>query len=442
MARIPTLNPSEAEAQIGARGATPITVANRNLAKKWLVAQGFPSAFIGTLTLRELNNAYNDVNDHGIQAIRDKLNDAGETFAGDDEAQEAMQTASDGMAAWEAAAAHADNEAKAKAAQAAHDANTKAIADKAKEVSQAAGDTSDAAQRALKALQDLIAGANQTAPLDENRVRVIAREEIALADNGMRTTRFEVHAGGEHKGTSEGYHHPMFEKLARMVKARDCYGRYVNIFISGEASSGKTYATMQLSRLMGAPYNMNGAIGMAHEMLGFIDGNGTYHDTPFRRAYEFGGVYTFDEVDRSDPGALLTVNPALAGDICEFPDKQVKRHADCIIIATGNTWGTGADATYSGATKLDAAFLSRFPVRLTWNIDLKFERQIVANDAWCDMVQAARAKANAAGLKVMIDTRVAIAGSALINGGMTTKEAADFTFLANLKPEQRKMILA
>jgi len=40
----------------------------------------------------------------------------------------------------------------------------------------------------------------------------------------------------------------------------------------------------------------------------------------------------------------------------------------------------GASADYCGATKLDAAFLSRFPARLSWNIDKSFEVSIAGNE--------------------------------------------------------------
>jgi cobaltochelatase CobS len=175
-------------------------------------------------------------------------------------------------------------------------------------------------------------------------------------------------------------------------------------------------------------------------LLGFIDAAGNYHRTPFRDAYEHGGVYTFDEVDRSDPVALLAVNPHLANGVATFPDGQIKRHKDCLIICTANTWGNGANADYCGATKLDAAFLSRFPARLSWNIDKAFETSIAGNEAWG--VQAARERALVAGLKVMIDVRTTLAGAALIAAGMSEKEAAEATYLANVMPGQRSMIEA
>ena len=49
-------------------------------------------------------------------------------------------------------------------------------------------------------------------------------------------------------------------------------------------------------------------------------------------------------------------------------------------------------------------------------------------------------EARAAGLKVLIDTRAAQAGQALIGAGYTRAEAAAMTYLANLKPEQRMQL--
>lgn len=234
--------------------------------------------------------------------------------------------------------------------------------------------------------------------------------------------------------------HCQFEKLLRAAATKLPSGYAPGIFLQGEASSGKTTGSSQVADALGLKWYFNGAISMSHEMLGFVDGHGTYHTTAFREAYEKGGVYTFDEVDRSDPVALLAVNPHLAGTVATFPDKQVKRHKDCVIICTANTWGLGADANYSGATKLDAAFLSRFPVRINWDIDEKLEDQIVGNEAWLVRVRQARATARLVGLKVMIDTRVAQAGAALIKSGFTIDEAAEMTYLANLKPAQRQQL--
>ena len=256
-----------------------------------------------------------------------------------------------------------------------------------------------------------------------------------------REVKIIVASDAKDKGkVLKGPLHKQFVHLLKAANIRLPQGYAPGIFLQGEASSGKTTGGRQLAEALGLKWYFNGAISFPHEMLGFIDGAGKYHRTPFRDAYEFGGVYTFDEVDRSDPVALLAVNPHLANGVATFPDGQIKRHKNCIIICTANTWGLGGDGQYSGATKLDAAFLSRFPIKLNWDIDADLEDAIVSNKEWMARVRNARAKARVHGLKVMIDTRTAQAGSELIAAGYTMDEAANFTYMANLKPEQRIQI--
>jgi hypothetical protein len=300
-------------------------------------------------------------------------------------------------------------------------------------------DTDAIVQKVLEAVEE----AGGMKPSDITALEGVITEKVltAVEKRKPRLVEIKVEAEGKVRKVA-GSAHKMFEHLLRAVSKRAPNGYVHGIFLAGEASSGKTTGAKMLAEALGLKWHFNGAISFPHEMLGFIDGAGKYHRTPFREAYEHGGVYTFDEVDRSDPVALLAVNPHLANGIATFPDKQVKRHKDCIIICTANTWGLGADANYSGATKLDAAFLSRFPVKLPWDIDPLLEEKIVSNHEWLDRVRTARGNARSAGLKVMIDTRAAMAGQSLLEAGYSMDEAAAFTYLANLKPEQRKQVEA
>ena len=257
--------------------------------------------------------------------------------------------------------------------------------------------------------------------------------------SGGAITRIELKRGEEIK-TLSGHHHPQFPRLLRVLASRQSDARAPSVWISGPAGSGKTHAAKSAAKALGVPFHYNGALSMPHELLGFIDAGGTYHRTPFREAYEHGGLYLFDEVDGSDNSALLALNAALANGAATFPDGQIARHADCYIVATANTWGLGATADYVGRSKIDAAFLSRFPVRMAWDYDEPLEQQISGDKAFAKRVQAARAKARTAGLKVLIDPRATIAGAALIAQGFTSDEAAELTYLANLTADQRRMI--
>ena len=288
-------------------------------------------------------------------------------------------------------------------------------------------------------LATLLAGiAGQS--LNAESIGKIVDERINAALSAVPAVRYEVKGYNGEVRNLDGHKHPRFATLLKAATSRMANGYAPNIWIAGPAGSGKTHAAHMIAEALGASFHLNGAISMPHELLGFIDAGGTYHGTPFRDAYENGGVYMFDEVDGSDNAALLALNAALANGHCAFPDKSVTRHKDCLILASANTWGLGATADYVGRTKIDSAFLSRFPVRLDWQYDTALEIAISGNASFARRVIAARERARTAGLKVLIDPRASQAGAALIANGMTETEAADFTYLANLSAEQRKIV--
>jgi hypothetical protein len=276
--------------------------------------------------------------------------------------------------------------------------------------------------------------------IDEAKLEALVNAKIAKALEGIPTVRIEIKAPDREATELDGHHHPMFPRLLKAAASRMANGLPPSIWIAGPAGSGKTHGAHMVAKALNLPWHYNGALSMPHELLGFIDAGGTYHRTPFREAYEHGGVYLFDEVDASDNSALLALNAALANGTATFPDRQITRHPDCIVIATANTWGLGATADYVGRSKIDAAFLSRFPVRIHWDYDSALEVAISGNEAFARRVIAARERARTHGIKVIIDPRASQAGSALIAAGFQPDEAADMTYLANLTPEHRKLV--
>lgn len=263
---------------------------------------------------------------------------------------------------------------------------------------------------------------------------------IEKALSNVSTVKIEMTSNGVKMGEAAGHHHPMFATLCRVLSSRQADGFAPNVWIAGPAGSGKTHSVKAFAKAAGLPFYYNGALRDAFELIGYKDAHGVYHTTPFREAYEKGGVYLFDEVDGSDNAALLALNGALANGIASFPDKLVERHPDCRIIATGNTWGLGATADYVGRGKIDAAFLDRFGVRLSWCYDVALETAISGNADFARRVQSARERASAAGLKVLITPRSSIAGAALIAAGFTHDEAMAMTYAANLSNDQKKII--
>jgi hypothetical protein len=274
-------------------------------------------------------------------------------------------------------------------------------------------------QPALDALGARIAALESAAP----RLLVIDTEGCALGDE-LPETR-----------------HPMLETLIRCLGARDAAGRRLNVWISGPTGSGKTHGAKQAASALGLAWGFHGAMSMAHELVGFVDAGGKYHETVFVNRFRQGGLCLLDELDSWSAEATLCLNAALANGEISLPTGEiVSRHADFACVGAGNTWGAGATAEFVGRNRLDAAFLSRFAAKLAWGYDEKLESAICGNADWAAQVQRARKKAATQGLKIIIDPRVSMAGAAMIAAGFTAQEAASLTYLAGLTDAQVSML--
>lgn len=237
-----------------------------------------------------------------------------------------------------------------------------------------------------------------------------------------------------------GLTHKTFPRLLRTMQSLELEQR--NIWLAGPAGSGKTTAAKQLSQALFAGcqcprctdpailaatghaphYYFCGAIANEYKLSGFYSANGIYMDTQFYHAWKYGGVFLFDEVDRSMQAALLAFNAALANGYCDFPEGRIMRHPDCYIIAAGNTWGMGGNAQYSGAANIDKAFLSRFPNKIAWDYDEELEHTISNNPAWVNAVQQVRARVFERGEQYVIDPRQSMAGSQMLRKGLLTPQ--------------------
>ena len=271
-------------------------------------------------------------------------------------------------------------------------------------------------------------------------VAQIVDERITKALEAIPTVKIEARGFDGESRFSEGHQHPRFKTLVKACASRMANGYAPNIWVTGPAGSGKTHGMESAAALLGLSFHLHGVTGMAHELLGWKDAGGTYHATPFRMAFEHGGLCGLDEIDGWENGALLALNSALSNGVCTFPDATIKRHPDCIVIGCANTWGHGATSDYVGRGKIDSAFLSRMAVRINWDYDAALETAISGNESFARRVIAARERARAAGLKVLITPRDSQAGAALIAAGMSPDEAAALTYLAPLSDEQRKLV--
>jgi hypothetical protein len=288
----------------------------------------------------------------------------------------------------------------------------------------------------LALLREMLLGS----ALSPERIGAIVDERVAHAMRGVPTVRIEAVGPDKTPRMVEGHQHPAFKRLMLSCVARKANKDPLNVWISGPAGSGKTFSCKMVAKALGLNFYLHSAVTATFEVMGWKDAGGAYHRTQFREAYEHGGVIVLDEVDSYDPNATMALNSPLENGFCVFPDKAVERHPDCIIIATANTWGLGANSDYVGRNKLDGAFRDRFGARIQWDYDVALELAISGNEAWTRRVQGARERARAAGLKVLITPRASQSGAALIAAGASPDEAAEMTYLADLTKEQRRMV--
>jgi cobaltochelatase CobS len=286
----------------------------------------------------------------------------------------------------------------------------------------------DALMAALTAQQ------GDSAALDDLAARVDALESAAPR---LLVVNDEGAAWGAELPASR---HPMLETLILTVSARDLSGHRINAWLAGPAGSGKTTAARMAANALGLTFGPMGAFSQAHELFGFVDANGTFHETPFTRAYRAGGLVLLDEIDSSDAAVTLLLNGPLDNGLLTLPTGEVvERHENFVCIGAANTYGNGATASYIGRNPLDGAFLDRFAF-LDWTYDEALETALAGNADWSGRVQSARRRAAKAGLKVLITPRASIRGAALLRQGLAPAVVAKMTYLRGLTDAQIQQI--
>jgi cobaltochelatase CobS len=244
------------------------------------------------------------------------------------------------------------------------------------------------------ALDDLAADLNTYKHEQSKNVRNL---HIQIAD------RPKVNAGKVHKS---------FEDLLITTQCRQ------HAFLTGAAGSFKTSSAEKVAEVLGLKCSAISVCAQttASALLGYMSATGSYVETEFRKRYEQGGVFILDEIDNGNANVLAVLNSALANSYCAFPDGMVKRHEDFILVATANTYGTGANAQYVGRNALDAATLDRFNM-IEWSYDEELEYSICPTE-WCKHVQAIRKSVNNLGIKAVISPRATFNGQKLLDAGM------------------------
>jgi cobaltochelatase CobS len=267
--------------------------------------------------------------------------------------------------------------------------------------------------------------------LDEERVRQIAREEAGSAPKKVAVTITGII-------TKELEGAPRHEIFADVLAA---LGTGEHVYLVGPAGSGKTTLAEQCAEALGLPFMFTGALDTAYALSGFIDAQGRIVSTAFRRAFEHGGLFLFDELDGSFSNPCLWFNAALSNGYAPFPDGMVRRHENFRCIAAANTWGSGADREYVGRFQLDASSLDRF-TQIEMNYDENLERLVAGDTPWTRYVQKVRRAVADLKVRKVISPRASVRGNRLLAAGIPQHKVEAFALFGGLDRDTEAKIRA
>lgn len=221
--------------------------------------------------------------------------------------------------------------------------------------------------------------------------------------------------------------HPQFDALRRLVAIRK------NVYLIGPAGSGKTTGVKQCADYFKLPFAAPsiGRETTKSELFGFMHAHGLLVRTMLREAWEHGGIILLDEFDYASAASGTCLNTLTSQPFAGFPDGTIARHPDFCLVATANTYGTGATQSYIGANVLNAATLDRF-VFLPWGYDEAMERAISGNDDWAVHVQKARQATQTEKINFVISPRATIDGADCLAAGFTLDETEKMVLFKGL----------
>lgn len=171
------------------------------------------------------------------------------------------------------------------------------------------------------------------------------------------------------------------EQLKRLIEAG-----MRNIWMVGPAGCGKSTMARMTAKELNLPYLcISCGIGTsATEFLGYK--YPTRESTKFAEYYAKPSIILIDEMTALDPAVGQVLNAALANDEIETTTGLVSRNPECIIIATSNTFGSGASRQYVANNQLDASTIDRFIggiIEVDYSADYESQYDVdVVNYVW------------------------------------------------------------
>jgi len=251
-------------------------------------------------------------------------------------------------------------------------------------------------------LQRLVQQTNPS--VDEDRVREIVAEILPtmVLPRPVEVIHFDK------SSINVGRQHPLFDDILDAVSIRE------PVMLVGPVGAGKTHTAEAIAKALKLPFFPQSVTCQTTEskLLGYFDANGNYVPSLFRLAFEHGGIYLLDEVDKGNANVLAVLNSAASNGYVAFPDKVILAHADFSFLASGNTWGLGRNSTFVGSLQLDGSTIDRF-TQIEFAYDEALESDLCAQYAkpeWVQFVQKVRKVVDTLAIRHCVSPRASIKG--------------------------------
>lgn len=206
--------------------------------------------------------------------------------------------------------------------------------------------------------------------------------------------------------------------------------RLVPLFV-GPAGTGKTTIARQIAALTGKTCSVTACHEQADESLflgravpNIATGIETLRRSAMDASLTTGNLACIDEIDALPSGTAVCLNALIESQSYGVADgSQSVISPDAAIVATANTWGTGATAQYCGRNALDASTLDRF-VLVAVDYDQELEAKIAASLGSPHVAtEFAAMRAKMGNMRRVLSTRGIAKECAAIAAGMSKAEA-------------------
>ena len=200
-----------------------------------------------------------------------------------------------------------------------------------------------------------------------------------------------------------GITHEKFQEVCDYVSLNE------PVMLIGPAGTGKNVLCKQVAEAYKLNYFSANAVQQPYDLTGFIDANGSYHETEFYKACKSASdgqdtLFVFDEIDGSNQEVMVMFNDALANGNYQFPNETLNFSEHLKVIACANTFGTGATMEYVGRNQLDAATLDRF-ASVVIDYSPAIEESLCPDSELLDFLRDFRNKCIDAGINNIISYR-------------------------------------